>query len=70
LAISEYDEFPEQNSFEISVFYNPKLSKYEMIEDRIFKLTISYSPYQDRKEKTFEFSSDYLSGSAHFGNFS
>jgi hypothetical protein len=49
IAVSEYDELPEQSLFRLSNFYNPAIKKWNT-KTGDPEVTIEYGPYDDRKE--------------------
>lgn len=49
IAVSEYDELPEQSLFRISSFYNPAIKKWNTKTGNP-EVTIEYGPYDDIKE--------------------
>nr|WKN35224.1 hypothetical protein K4G66_22865 [Tunicatimonas sp. TK19036] len=48
IAVSEYDEAPNQSLFRISSFYNPKIMEWKMDNPEPI-VVIEYGPYNDRK---------------------
>ena len=55
IAVSEYDELPDQSVFRVSSFYNPKIMdwKTENLEPVVL---IEYGPYDERKQLTIQIS--------------
>ena len=53
IAVSEYDELPDQSVFRISSFYNPKITEWKTETPEPVVL-IEYGPYNDRKEITIQ----------------
>ena len=49
IAVSEYDEQPLQNLFEIGPFYNPKFIKWTGIKESQKEYEIEYGAYNHRK---------------------
>jgi hypothetical protein len=51
IAVSEFDEEPNQNLFEIGPFYNPKFVKWTEIKEYEKGFKIEYGIYKKRKTK-------------------
>ena len=49
IAVSEFDEEPNQNLFEIGPFYNPEFIKWTDIKEYEREFTIEYGIYDQRK---------------------
>lgn len=49
IAVSEFDEQPNQNLFEIGPFYNPKFVKMTVNEDYQKEFDIEYGAFGNRK---------------------
>ena len=49
IAVSEFDEEPNQNLFEIGTFYNPKFIKWTNKEENEKEFEIEYGPYSKRQ---------------------
>ena len=49
IAVSEFDEEPNQNLFEIGPFYNPKFEKWNCINETEKEFIIEYGIYDNRK---------------------
>ena len=49
IAVSEFDEEPNQNLFEIGPFYDPKFVKMTGNEDYQKEFEIEYGAYDNRK---------------------
>lgn len=49
IAVSEFDEVPNQNLFEIGPFYNPKFMKWTKKMEYQREFEIEYGAYDDRK---------------------
>ena len=49
IAVSEYDEVPEQSLFQISSLFNPKIKEWNTETDEP-KVIIEYGPYDEKKD--------------------
>ncbi len=49
IAVSEWDEEPNQNLFEIGPFYNPKFIQWTNINEYELEFEVEYGIYDDRK---------------------
>ena len=49
IAVSEFDEEPNQNLFEIGPFYNPKFVKWTKKKEYQKEIEIEYGAYDNRK---------------------
>ena len=49
VAVSEFDEAPNQSVFEIGPFYNPKFIKWTDIKEYEREFTIEYGVFDNRK---------------------
>ena len=49
VAISAFDEDPEQNLFEIGPFYNPKFISWQVDQTYEKEFVIEYGPYDQRQ---------------------
>jgi len=49
IAVSEFDEEPNQSLFEIGPFYNPKFIKWTEKEEYEKEFTVEYGIYDNRK---------------------
>ncbi len=49
IAVSEFDEEPNQNLFEIGPFYNPKFIKWTKIKEYEREFEVEYGIYDNRK---------------------
>ena len=59
IAVSEYDEQPNQNLFEIGPFYNPELTKITA-QERIKLFTVEYGDFDSRQTIQMKVSIDEL----------
>lgn len=59
IAVSEYDEYPKQNLFEVGPFYNPKIIKLES-QERHKLFTVEYGEFDSRKSVKMKVSIDDL----------
>ncbi|WP_224484706.1 hypothetical protein [Robertkochia aurantiaca] len=50
IAVSEFDEEPNQNLFEVGPFYNPKFIKWNDIKEYEREVQIEYGSYSSRKD--------------------
>ena len=55
IAVSEYDELPDQSVFRVSSFYNPKIIDWKTETPEPVVL-IEYGPYDDREKLTIRIS--------------
>ena len=49
IAVSEIDEKPDQNLFEIGPFYNPKIVEWTSEDEKEIEIEIEYGIYKNRK---------------------
>ena len=49
IAVSEFDEEPNQSLFEIGPFYNPKFMKWTYVKEYEKKFEVEYGVYKNRK---------------------
>jgi hypothetical protein len=49
IAVSEFDEEPNQSLFEIGPFYNPKFMKWTDVEEYEKEFEVEYGIYNNRK---------------------
>ncbi|MBN4082971.1 hypothetical protein JYT50_01150 [bacterium AH-315-A23] len=49
ISVSEFDEEPNQNLFEIGPFYNPKFIKWTKIKEYEREFEVEYGIYNNRK---------------------
>ena len=59
IAVSEYDEQPNQNLFEIGPFYNPEITKITA-QERIKLFTVEYGDFDSRQTVQMKVSIDEL----------
>ena len=50
IAVSEFDEEPNQSLFEIGPFYNPKVVKWSIINKSEKEIEIEYGSYDNQKK--------------------
>ena len=60
IAVSEFDEYPKQNLFVISSFYNPSFVEWSDIERSSICAKAEYGPYNDKKTIKFRISIDEI----------
>jgi len=53
VAVSGYDELPDQNLFLLKSFYNPIIKEFKSKSSSAFNLMIEYGPSKNRMIKTF-----------------
>jgi hypothetical protein len=58
VAVSEFGEYPEQNLFCISQFYNLKFLKWDNEKPKTINFIIEYGPSEKRERQAFEISLD------------